>query len=97
MLTANRRQHDARPEPLAIFAHTEALLLVPPVHEGLLELALRLAGSDIFVAKKQRVVTSQYLSYLVPLDALGSRVPRGDVTFGIEHVDGVVLHRLHQK
>jgi hypothetical protein len=37
------------------------------------------------------------LPRLVPLDAPGPEVPGGDISFGIDHEDGVVLYPLHQQ
>src|SRR5205807_7828007 len=46
---------------------------------------------------ERREVATDDLVGLVPLDPLGAQVPRGDVTGGVEHEDGVVADALDQE
>lgn len=63
---------------------------------GLTQQLLRLAFGAVFRREEQGKMTPHHFIGAIALDPLGARIPRGDMAGGIEHVDGVVHHRLDQ-
>ena len=80
------------PEPRAVFAYSPAIVLAPAFLERTLEYLLRLTPSDVFVRIKTGKVMANDLVFLIPLVALGRRIPRDDVTCRVQHENGVLLH-----
>src|SRR5271163_442415 len=85
------------PELRAVFAQPPTFILDAAVTKGNLEFALRLAGVDVLLGIKTGEVFADYFGSFVALDALSSSVPGADTAVGLEHEDGIVMHRLDEE
>jgi len=89
--------HHIGPEPLAVLAHPLGLALEPALADRGRQRLLRLSVGAILGRVEQRKVPADDLASLVALDRLRPGVPVGDQALRVEHVDGVVVHALHQE
>ena len=88
---------DVRPKLRAVLADAPAFPLEASFARGSLERVLRQSGGPILFGIEAGEMLADDLVGEVALDALGARVPVGHVSFGIEHVDGVIGDALDQQ
>src|SRR5581483_4865197 len=96
-LVPQRGQGDAGPEARAVLADPPTLALVVPLLRRGAQVLVRTVGGDVFRREEPRVGLADDLIGPVSLDALGPRVPAGDVPAPVEHEDRVVPHALDQE
>ncbi len=89
--------HDVSPEGGTVLADPPGLFLKSPFGEGLLEFSGGLTGFAVFCSVKTRKMLAQNFLLQIALDAGRTRIPANHVTFGVEHVDGVVLDSVEQQ
>ena len=97
VLVADGVDHDQRPETAAVLAHAPAFALVVALARRGGEHARRQTGRAILAGVEPGEMLSDHLGRAVALEVLGPGVPVDDDARRIEHVDGVVLDRLHQE
>src|SRR6185503_584962 len=87
---AQRVEDDVRPEPGAVLAHALGFGLVAALaRRGFQRPHGNTRGPVLWREEAGEVLTDDFGGG-VALDPLGSGVPGGYATFGIEHVDGVI-------
>ncbi|MNS59449.1 hypothetical protein D3C72_924080 [compost metagenome] len=96
LVIANHIQRGQRPELRAILAYAPAFILRHALLQRLAQQALRAAFGAILRGEEQREMLADHFIGTVPLDALRACVPRHHMAGRVEHVDGVIHHRLNQ-
>ena len=96
-LVADRLDDDARPEHAFVASHPPAFGDVLALVGGDLQGARRLATLLFLLGVEAAEVLTDDLARRVVMDPLRTRVPVGDVAFGIEHEDRVVGHALNEQ
>src|SRR5215208_5271249 len=96
-LVPQSRDEHVRPESGAVLAYPYSFFLVAALRGRDAQLFVRVPAFDVLIGVEDREVLSDDLLGLIALDALGAWIPGGDVPFGVEHEDGVVLDALHQE
>ena len=96
-LVVQGRDDDVGPKLRAVLADPPALVLEPAFGLGDLEFVGGPTPVDGLLRVEAGEVLADDLVGLVPLDALGPGVPRGDVALRVEQEDGVVLGPFHQE
>ncbi len=85
------------PKARAILAHAQAFGLHAARADRRAQPRLGQPGLLVFGRVKAREMGVEDLLLLIALDALGAQVPAHDAAFGVEHVDRIVGHALHQQ
>lgn len=93
----DRIDHHMSPEPAAVLADTPAFVLELAFAGRDFKRARRKPGLAILLAIELREMTSDDLVVRVALEALRARIPARHPSFRVEHVNGVVGNRFHQK
>jgi hypothetical protein len=95
MIVAHRREHHFGPEQRAVLAHAPSFLAEASALARFAQLLVRAALGDGLGRKEAGIVTADDLRSLVTLVAFGAAVPGHDIAVQVQHVDGVVLDRVH--
>ena len=96
LLVANDVHRGQGPELRAILAYAPALILRHSLLQGLAQQAFGAAVGTIFGGEEQGEMLADHLVGAIALDPLGTGVPRHHMAIWVEHVDGIVHHRLNQ-
>src|SRR6266568_5334351 len=96
-LIPDGRDDSLDPKAGPVLAHAPTLVACLAFLGRRFEHLLGHAAFDVFGREEGAKRFSDDLVGPIALDALGPRVPGGDAAFGVQHVDRVALHTLHQQ
>ncbi|MNV88008.1 hypothetical protein D3C71_1821770 [compost metagenome] len=96
MVITDHIQRGQGPELCTILAYAPAFILRHALLQRLAQQALRAAFGAILRGEEQREMLADHFIGTVPLDALRACVPRHHMAGRVEHVDGIIHHRLNQ-
>src|SRR5579862_430439 len=96
-IVVDSRDDDVGPEVAAVFADAPSFLFVASVAQRPEELVLGVTGGSFLLRIEDPEVLPDDFVRAVTLDPLRADVPAHDMTVGIEHEDGVVLHGFDEK
>ncbi|HJY51257.1 MAG TPA: hypothetical protein VJ349_21885 [Stellaceae bacterium] len=94
---ADRIDDNVGPKSASILAHTPSLAFESAVFGGGGESERRQACRAVFVGVEARKALTENFGLLISLEAARTRVPAGYSAIGIEHIDGVISHRIDKK
>ena len=93
---ADRIDDDVRPEAAAVFADAPTFRLETPLFGRDAESTAGKSGRQVFRRVEPAEILAHDLIGRVALDALRTLVPVGDLAVGIQHINGVVDHRIDE-
>lgn len=97
LAVVDRIDHRAAPEAAAILAHPPAFGFEPSSAQCRFQGALGRAGGAILFGVEDGEVLPQDFVLGVALETLGPGVPAAHQAVGVQEVDGIVHHRVHQQ
>ncbi|MCY1443204.1 hypothetical protein D9M71_596060 [compost metagenome] len=96
MFVADHIQGGQGPELRAVLTYAPAFILRHALFQRLTQQALRAALGTILRGEEQREMLANHFIGTVTLDPLRTCIPRHHMAGRVEHVDGVIHHRLNQ-
>ena len=94
---ADRIDDHGSPKARAVLADTPAFVLEFSFSNGSLKGPGRKAGFLVFLAVEPREVLTDDLSRCVALETLRARIPTGYDPRRVQHVNGIIRHRLNEE